>query len=473
MTRSICFLVGFLSLFQLARSGDTLVGIAKVDITPPLGISLNGTISQNGPATAVHDRLHVRSIAVKNGPDVLAMAIVDNTMISVSIIDEAKEIIEKQAGIPGSHVIIAATHAHSTPRAIVGLVDEESHINYLHSLSTKIAEAVVQARNSSIPSRIGWGSFDAPEYVHNRRWFVEKNARKPNPFGEIGEVVKMNPGRKGLIKPAGPVDPRIFLLAAETADGQPRAVLANYGLHYIGGTGRGNLSADYYGAFSDSIGKKLHAADNGSFLGIMSNGSSGDVNAIDFTRPPIKAKPYERIEQVADDLTSRAASVVEKIQYHSDMTLDAVEGVLKLQVRKPDQARRKWAEKNRAPEGMRLRQNRTQVYAREALALAEFPDTVDVRLQAFRIGDLAIVSIPCEVFAETGLAIKKNSPFPGNTFTIELANGYNGYLPSARQHEWGGYETWPARSAYLEKSAEEKIRHEALRLLNELRKRYQ
>jgi hypothetical protein len=46
-----------------------------------------------------------------------------------------------------------------------------------------------------------------------------------------------------------------------------------------------------------------------------------------------------------------------------------------------------------------------------------------------RIADLGIAAIPCEVFAEIGLAIKHESPSK-QTFTIELANGYNGYLPA-------------------------------------------
>lgn len=107
------------------------------------------------------------------------------------------------------------------------------------------------------------------------------------------------------------------------------------------------------------------------------------------------------------------------------------------------------------------------IYAQEALELAKFPATVPVRLQAIRIGDLGITAIPCEVFAETGIAIKKTSPLE-KTFTIELANGYNGYLPTAQQHEWGGYETWPARSAYLETGAEAKIRQTILELLEQV-----
>ena len=76
--------------------------------------------------------------------------------------------------------------------------------------------------------------------------------------------------------------------------------------------------------------------------------------------------------------------------------------------------------------------------------------------QTMRIGDLSIAAIPCEVFAEIGLDIKAKSPFKP-TFTIELANGYNGYLPTPEQHKLGGYETWRARSSYLEVDASTRI----------------
>jgi hypothetical protein len=78
-------------------------------------------------------------------------------------------------------------------------------------------------------------------------------------------------------------------------------------------------------------------------------------------------------------------------------------------------------------------------------------------MQALRLGGLGVAAIPCEVFAETGLELKRLSPLKP-TFIIELANGYGGYLPTPRQHAWGGYETWPARSSYLEIDAAPKIR---------------
>ena len=69
---------------------------------------------------------------------------------------------------------------------------------------------------------------------------------------------------------------------------------------------------------------------------------------------------------------------------------------------------------------------------------------------------LVIAAVPCEVFAEIGLELKKRSPFQ-QAFTIELANGYNGYLPTPAQHKLGGYETWRSRASYLEVDASVKI----------------
>ncbi len=107
-------------------------------------------------------------------------------------------------------------------------------------------------------------------------------------------------------------------------------------------------------------------------------------------------------------------------------------------------------------------------YAEQAIRLSEYPPTVRLKMQALRVGDLGIVTIPCEVFAEVGLEIKRRSPITP-TCVIDLANGYNGYLPTPEQHALGGYETWAATSSYLETSASRKIVEEALRLLDRVR----
>src|SRR5262249_13799719 len=99
------------------------------------------------------------------------------------------------------------------------------------------------------------------------------------------------------------------------------------------------------------------------------------------------------------------------------------------------------------------------------LELAAEPER-ELKLQAIRIGDIAIAAIPDEVFAITGLKLKLQSPLP-NTFTIELANGAEGYIPPPEQHKLGGYTTWAARTAGLEVEAEPKIVATVLKLLED------
>ena len=72
-------------------------------------------------------------------------------------------------------------------------------------------------------------------------------------------------------------------------------------------------------------------------------------------------------------------------------------------------------------------------------------------------------------FGSTGLTIKAKSPLRP-TFTIELANGYDGYIPPPEQHKLGGYTTWRARSSCLEAEAEPKIVAVVLQLLEQVAK---
>ena len=446
-------------------AGRLQAGAAASNITPLLGISLDGPISQNGPATHVHDELHARCLVLSDETTQIAIAICDSTMLWKDLIDEAKAIASRKTGIPPERMLIAATHTHSTPR--LGVRSGELERWYRDFLPRRIVDGIIRAYNNLSPAAIGWGSVQVPEFVFNRRWFVKPESIPPNPFGETGDRVRMNPpaGSPGLIRPAGPVDPEFFVFSVRHADGRPLALLASYGLHYVGGSRRGDISADYFGLFSDRV-RELLASEHPDmpFVAMMSNGTSGDVNNIDFRKKRERRLPYVRMREVAHDLAEKAVRISKEANYQQDLTVAAAHSRLKLAVRRPDTRRVAWARKVWAEAEGADRLTRPQVYARENLALAEYPTSFEVPLQAFRIGSLGIAAIPCEVFAETGLAIKKHSALKP-AFTIELANGYFGYLPTAEQHDWGGYETWPARSSCLETGAEAKIRAEVLRLL--------
>src|SRR5690606_5123852 len=148
------------------------------------------------------------------------------------------------------------------------------------------------------------GVGEEPDEVFNRRWHMKPGTPLPNPFGGQDQV-KMNPGvgNPNLLKPAGPVDPEVPVISLQTLDGAPIALLANYSLHYVGGTGRGEVSADYYGMFATRIGELLgvdRSPQHPPFVGMMTNGTSGDINNIPWTADKRETfPPYVKMKSVA------------------------------------------------------------------------------------------------------------------------------------------------------------------------------
>ena len=443
--------------------GPLRAGAAVRKITPGKDVRLDGTIMQIGPVKEVHDDLYARAIALDDGRTRLAVVLCDATMIERRISDEAKALIRKATGLSPENVLAAATHTHMAVRAVGTIAKTDADRAYHKLLARRIAEAVGAAVGGLAPAQVGWGGVSKPQYPRNRRWIMAEGAPMGNPFALPGDRVKMHGQPAKLrVKQAGPVDPQLSVLSLQHADGRPMALLANYSIHYAG-FARGLVSADYFGAFADRIGRQLSDGDGGpAVVGIMSNGTSGDTG-----KPAGVKGGFEGIRQVGQDLADAAVGVCKNIQHRSRATLAVQQTELELGVRKPDADRLAWAKRllSGVTEGRAL--SRPEVYAREAIFLSKMPPRVSVPLQAIRIGELGILALPCEVFAETGLAIKKHSPLKP-TFTIGLANGYAGYLPPPAQHALGGYTTWPARSSYLEVEAEPKVRAAAIALLRKL-----
>ncbi|MCZ6644144.1 MAG: neutral/alkaline non-lysosomal ceramidase N-terminal domain-containing protein [Gammaproteobacteria bacterium] len=441
-------------------------GAATMDITPKRGVSLDGPISKNGPVTGVHDRLHARALMLDDGKTRLAIVICDACMIGRDVFDAAKKMVQDATDLPAGRMLMAATHTHAAVRAVhIGTKAEDGE--YHKFLARRIADAVIQARDNLAPAQIGFGSFDNPDFVRCRRFLCRPGSVVVNPFGESGERIKSVAGRSSaVIKPAGPVDPQFSVLSVQHADGDPLAVLGNFSVHYCGGYRRGLVSADYFGHYAQALESHFEAGKGRpTFVGIMSNGTSGDTGSIERGGKGYPA--FEWMEVSARILADKTQEVIGNIEHRNDVALASKESEITLAVRRPDEKRLKWAHDVLAnPDGPHPHQW-SKVYAQEAFHLSKYPETKTIKLQALRIGDVAIAAMPCEVFAETGLAIKKDSPHQF-TFSIELANGYGGYLPPREQHELGGYETWPARSSFLEVDAESRIRTEALRLLREI-----
>lgn len=447
-------------------------GAATANITPPLGELIVGNFT-TPPATYVHDELHTRCLVLDDGTTKLVLAISDNVGIARPAFDAARKLIVAETGIPADHILLASTHTHSgtSARSSNSLKPDPELSDYSKFLARRIADGVRCAINNLQPAEIAWGSVDIPDQVFNRRWLLQPGVTMTNPFGGQDRA-KMNPGNlPTLLEPAGPTDPQVFFLSLRAVDGgRPIALLANYSLHYVGGVPTGHISADYFGEFARRITQKLDAERlDPPFVGILTNGTSGDVNNINVRNRGPARKPYEKIGLVAEQVAEAVNNSLKSVTYQTWVPLGASAQELELATRKPTAEQVAFAKSvQAAPEGQEPKYPLVRPYASRVLQLAESPDTVRVPLQAFRLGDLGIGAIPFEVFTESGLAIKKNSPFPA-TFTISLANGSFGYLPTPRHFELGGYETWLGTNR-VEEKASDKIEQVVLELLTGLKK---
>jgi len=450
-------------------------GAHKSNITPKLGGPIIG--NWNSPeAEYIHDELYARSIVLDDGETKLVLVTVDNVGVNQEVFDAAKQIIAQATGIPTSHVLIASTHTHSATSASGvgekrrGWTTEVPLDDYQTFMVSRIADGVQIALKNLEPARIGWGSVEVPQHVFNRRWKMKPGTPTPNPLGG-SDIAVMNPGvaNPNLLEPAGPTDPEVSYLSIQAIDGRPLALLANYSLHYVGGVPNGEISADYFGMFADKM-QELLGADrqNPGFVAMMSNGTSGDINNINFRGPTVKHPPYGKMKLVADDVAEAVMRGYNDISYQDWVPLSAKQATLNLKVRRPSPELAKFVREVKArPASVEGRHRLEKTYADRILQLETWPDDIDVIIQAFKIGDLGIGAIPFETFVEIGLELKDRSPIK-DTFTIALANGIYGYLPTPEQHKMGGYETWLSTNR-VEEVASDKIVAQMLDLFGDLK----
>ncbi len=426
-------------------------GAATIDITPTEFPAIIAGGFLESQSFKINDPLFVRSIVLDDGKTKIAFAIVDTCMMPMALIDEAKLLASRGSSIPVDHMMVSATHTHSAPAAMACLGTRQDK-GYASGLPRKIADAIVAANSQLQPARIGWASIDDWEHTHNRRWIRKPDKMIVDPFGVANGLAHMHPGylSPDVIGPSGPVDPTLSVVSMQTKDGRPLAVLANYSQHYFGA---GAVSSDYYGLFCKHVASILNQPGdgNGPFVCALSQGTSGDLMWMDYGSPSKTVS----ISNYAESVARYAEKALAKIEYRDSVPLGIVEKKLTLGYRVPDEKRLEWARPIAAKIENELPKSIPEVYAMEALILHERQQT-ELKLQAIRIGDLTIATLPNEVYALTGLKLRGRTPSPSH-FNIELANGADGYIPTPEQHTLGGYTTWPARTAGLEIAAEPKI----------------
>ena len=412
----------------------------------------------------VVDSLFARALVLEQSPSqAIALCVVDSLGIPADIVKQAKQIVSEKTPLRPEQILISATHTHSAPAAM-GAHGTPAQSDYALQLPNRIAQAIINAYNKRTPAQVGYAVAHADRFVYCRRWIMEPGQAPGVLFsGRDSNIVAMNPGHDSpfKIRQTSEVDPTIPILAIRSADGSPLALLASFSTHYAGAPA---ISSDYFGVVVKELARELRPDSPDSFVAIMANGTSGDTNCIDFSRP---AKPFN-YHEVGKYVASKILDALPNAKYDSAPTLNAAFETIEADVRLADRdelaAAKAYVQSKLAD---RLPTTLEENYARETVLLSEMPPTRNLPLQALRVGDMVIAAYPTETFTATGLAVRRNSPAPF-TLNIGLANDLAGYLPPADQFPLGGYTTWRARTSCLAPDTEARVVEQLSSLIQKL-----
>jgi hypothetical protein len=464
MNRSICLICLLaLSISTQRAAAELRVGAAATRITPPLGLPLAGYYHARG-ADGVLDDLFARTLVIEQDGEKAAFVVLDLISTTRSIVDQARKEIQKRTAIKPANVMISATHTHTGPelkgrgRRTDDLTGKNDSIaQYVDQLPALIADSVKAADAKLAPARLTAAIGREERLSYNRRFKMRD--------GTVG----WNPGKgnPNIVAPAGPIDPDVGLLYAESPaengkPGRPIALYVNFAMHpdTVGGA---KYSADYPGALA-----RVLAGSHGSeMVTVFANGACGNLNHVDvnWLAPQKGAAEAHRIGVVLGAAVLQASKQLKPVEL-GPLRAKTEIVPLPLPAVTPDEI-------DQANRDVQAARDNSRVGFMKLVSAYKVLDVAarkgqphEVEVHVIALGrDVAWVSLPGEIFVELGLAIKRRSPFR-HTMIAELANGSIGYIPDRRSYAEGNYEPVSARCAA---GSGEMLVDAAVRLLNELK----
>ncbi|MCL5279033.1 MAG: neutral/alkaline non-lysosomal ceramidase N-terminal domain-containing protein [Planctomycetes bacterium] len=433
----------FCPLSQAALKG----GAAKVEITPPLGVTLIGSYGK--PSDSVRDALYAKALVLSNSHNTIAIVAADLLYTPLEeITDPVRTIVHEKLGIPRQNIMVCATHTHSGPEVFTrSKLPPKSRVpvsdlaqSYLQVLIRKMADAVVMAHQNMRDVKIGVAAGEVPEVLFNRRP-VGKDGRVKTAFTLPPEVVatrRIEPAAdgevcvrftfssKGVPLEFGCVDPRVFVLRMEDADGRIVGSLVDFGCHPVSiyPSCPTAISADYP-AFLTRV---VEQAEGGVCLFTL--GLAG--NTVPIQRG---TGPREQIGKAV------GAEAIRKLQFITATSDAALSGMC----RQATFPMRKTASDK---------------------ADATDAQSITTEIQVLRLGDIYILGLPGEVLVEVGREIRKKAGIEKLLITT-VTNDTIGYVCHSRAYDEGGYE--PESGASLAQGAGEIMVREALALLAQIK----
>lgn len=389
---------------QFEVASNLKAGVAKVDITPDRtdGVMVTG---HRRKVFGVRDRLRAGVLLLDNGETKAAIVTLDTIGAWDDMVEQARQRIERETGVPAANIMVAASHNHSGP-------DFATDADWSKQLIDRIGKAAKDASADMQAVTVGYGE-DRIGFSINRRKVINGRA-----------VVRLNPD--------GPNDQRVKVLRFD--DGRsltPLAVLMHAVCHPCFFTwgdkgsqpypkGYPRMSADFPGEAQTFVEMCYGNKTSSLFL----QGCAGDI------RPNLPGYPY-RCADEAD------------IQWAGRDLGGAVVRTLARGVTREH-----------------LRERPTFYSIRVANSVVSLPGKegrVKAELQAMKIGPYLLLTMPGEPMVEYGFTLEKAIADRAIPIIVGYANGNIGYIATEAAYDVGGYE--PNTSKLLPQ-AEEIILHE-------------
>ncbi|HEC42292.1 MAG TPA: hypothetical protein ENI20_05640 [Bacteroides sp.] len=447
---------------KAADQSSLQIGIAEVDYTPEVGLDMIGNYRGDDYASrGVHDSLFARAIVATNAMgEKAAILSIDICWMSREPVEFLRNYIARETDIKPGNIMVHATHTHSGPKSDLDAPKAKEYLK-------KAAGAVIHANKNLAPTKLYAGRAAEDRVSFNRR--LECIDGTTHMCWE-----KLEPG---FVKgPLGPIDPELITLSVERA-GKPSGVLVNFACHSTTLTGNNWLySADYPGYIAESL-RRIKGED---YIPMFLNGCCGNVTQVDYEVGFIDT--YQECQRIGYMLGIAALEAINNQEPVSGDTVAVSARMVPLKHMTISEDRLNWAKKLKKKidkEGMPPLQPDglpDEEYAVKWLKMHETQDEVDkLEVMVIRIGDVAFVALPGEMFSEFGLDIKARSPFR-NTIVMGITNDYAAYFPTLVSYTEGpegftpmitGYETTPGTSRY-EEGAGEKLADSAVEQLIEL-----
>ncbi len=434
-------------------SHSLLAGAVQVDITPPVGLPMEGYASRTEPSQGVHDPLFASVLALQGTSRRHVFVVLDVLWITNAVRQRLVQRLRTCTDLRDDEWSLIATHTHGGPRLA------EDVGPWLDVLADRVAAAVTAALRDLRPVRVRSLVTRVPGVGVNRRL------------------------------PAGPTDDDVTILVVENAgDGAPEALVCNVTCHpVVLGPSNRLYTADYPGYVRST----LQAVYGGHVAVLFTCGAAGDVNTGHTAEDSaigefIPYRTYERAQRIGRRLAGAIIEAVERApapdpwgrwrlaangpaqpgqpppaeQQACPVDIQSATELVELAFREfPDAAALEQRETSLAqalvgvdpcgPEGKRLRIERMYVRVLQsyrALRHAHPGPTWGVALQVVRVGSALFFMIPGELFVELGLLLKQGAQgiwrgecLPTVT-VVGYANEYVGYLPTAEAFAQGGYE---------------------------------